>query len=84
MKNLLTLLYLACFAACGWPSVVRVIRRGSSADLSVWREWLLLCGVCAQFAVMRLDGATWHVWLSPINSFLSVGILLVAIYRYRA
>ncbi len=83
MKNGLTALYLSCFAACGWPSVARVIRRGSSADLSVWREWLLLVGVCAQFSVMRLDGAHWQVWLSPLNSFVSVAVLLAAIYRYR-
>lgn len=83
MTNLLTVVYLACFAACGWPSIVRMMRRKSSADLSVWREWLLLVGVVAQLAVMRQTGAAWQVWISPINTFVSVGTALIVIYRYR-
>lgn len=83
MRNALTLFYLACFASCGWPSVVRMIRRKSSADLSIWREVLLLAGVSAQFAVMLLTGANWRVWLSPINTFVSIGTALGVILWYR-
>lgn len=81
--ELLTLIYLACFQACAIPAIVRVFRRGSSADLSLWREWLLLAGVSAQFAVMTLTGASWYVKISPIASGLSVGGLLLAIYWFR-
>lgn len=83
MTLFLTAIYLACFQACGWFAVARVMRRGSSADLSTWREWLLLIGVTAQFCVMILTGASWYVLISPIASGLSVGSLLVCIYRYR-
>lgn len=83
MRNALTLFYLGCFAACGWPSVIRMMRRRSSADLSIWREILLLAGVCAQFAVMVLTGANWRVWLSPINTCVSVATALGAILWYR-
>lgn len=83
MTNLLTAIYLTCFGLCGWPAIARMIRRKSSADLSVWREWLLLVGICAQFVVMVQTGAVWQVLISPVNTFVSVGTALVVIYRYR-
>lgn len=83
MKDALTLLYMACFMACGWPAIARIVRRGSSADLSYWREILLLVGVTAQFAVMMIERVGWHVFISPINTFLSVTCTLVAIWWYR-
>lgn len=83
MKDFLTLLYMACFMSCGWPAIARIIRRGSSADLSYWREILLLVGVCAQFTVMRMEGAGWHITISPVNTFFSVVCTLVAIWWYR-
>lgn len=81
--NLLTFFYLACFAVCGWPSVYRMWQRKSSGDLSIAREVLLLLGVTAQFSVMVLTGAVTQVWLSPINTFVSVSITLAMIVRYR-
>jgi hypothetical protein len=83
MTNLLTAIYMACFAACGWPAIFRMVRRQSSGDLSVWREWLLLVGVCAQFVVMLQTGARWQVLISPVNTFVSVSTALAVIYRYR-
>jgi hypothetical protein len=80
----LTVFYLACFQAAAVPSLVRIVRRRSSADLSVWREWLILAGVVAQFVVMRASGVeSWHVLASPVASGCGLVALLVAIYRYR-
>lgn len=81
--TLLALAYLACFQACAIPSIVRLRRRKTSADLSVWREWLLLVGVSLQFALMRQTGSPWQVWISPVLSFISVSALLGHIYWYR-
>lgn len=75
--------YLACFQACAWPGILRIRRRRSSSDLSVWREWILLAGVAVQLGVMLHDGASWRIWLSPVMSLTSVSILLWHIYRYR-
>lgn len=79
----LTLLYIACFQLCALPSIVRIVRRGSSADLSIWREVTILVGVSAQFAVMRLNGVPLEVWISPVLSGLNVLTLLLVIWRYR-
>ena len=83
MTGLLTVVYLAAFQACAWPGIVRIVRRRSSRDLSIWREVLLLIGVTAQFGVMQLTGARWQVWVSPLCSGVSVLTLLVVILRYR-
>ncbi len=83
MIGLLTLFYLAAFQLCALPAIVRIRRRGTSADLSVWREILLLAGVTGQFAVMVLTGAVWQVWASPLVTAASVGILLVHVWHYR-
>lgn len=83
MKDLLTAVYMACFAACGWPAIYRLYRRKSSADLSYWREVLLLVGVTTQFSVMMIEGVGWHVFISPINTFFSVVCTLIAIWWYR-
>jgi hypothetical protein len=79
----LSIAYLVCFQACAIPSIARIIRRGSSADLSVWREWLLVVGVTCQYMVMTLTGTSWYVRVSPILSLCSVGTLLWSIYRFR-
>lgn len=81
--TLLALFYLACFAASAVPSVVRIRRRGSSDDMSVWREWLVLLGVSVQLSVMVRVGVPWQVWISPVLSFTSVSVLLGHIYWYR-
>lgn len=81
--RLLTVFYLACFCACAVPGIVRIVRRRSSRDCSVWREWLLLAGIAAQFAVMVLTGASVYVWISPLASACSIGTLLLVIYHYR-
>jgi hypothetical protein len=80
----LTVLYLAAFQLCAVPAIVRMRRRKTSADLSVWREALLLVGVTGQFAVMILTAADWRVWLSPLATFVSVGVLYYHIWKYRA
>lgn len=79
----LTVLYLACFQCAALPTVIRVCRRKSSADLSVWREWLILAGVIGQLAVMLLTHAHPAVWISPILSGLGVSAVIVAIQRHR-
>ena len=63
MISLLTIVYLACFQGCAIPSMVRVVRRGSSQDLSIWREVLVLVGVTAQFGVMQLG---WPILSDPV------------------
>lgn len=83
MITVLTAVYLVAFQACAWPSIVRIVRRKSSADLSIWREVLLLIGVSAQFIVMRSTGAEWRVWISPVLSGVSVAAMLLVIGRYR-
>lgn len=79
----LTLFYVLCFQAAAWPSIVRIARRRSSADLSVWREWLVLAGVGAQATVMVKTGAAWAVLVSPLASAVSLVTLLAVIYRHR-
>ncbi len=83
MIGILTVFYLAAFAVCGIPSIVRIRRRKTSADLSYGRELLLLAGVAGQFAVMLLTGAVWQVYVSPLVTAASVGILFWHIWRYR-
>jgi hypothetical protein len=82
--TLLALVYLTCFQLCAVPSIVRIRRRGQSADLSVWREWLLIVGVCVQLVVMRAADVPWQVWISPALSLGSLSVLLAHIYWYRA
>ena len=84
MITLLTVIYLTCFVGCAVPSIVRVVRRRSSEDLSIWREVLLLSGVTVQLSVFVLVGSPWQVWISPVLSAVSVGTLLAVTYRYRA
>jgi hypothetical protein len=81
--TILALFYLTCFAACAVPSIVRIRRRGTSSDLSVWREWLVLLGVSVQLVVMMRAGVPWQVWISPVMSFTSVSVLLGHIYWFR-
>ncbi len=83
MINVLTALYVLCFQLCAVPSISRIIRRRSSADLSIWREVTILVGVTAQFTVMLHTGADWRVLISPLLSGLNVAALLLVIYRYR-
>lgn len=84
MTNLLTVAYLTCFAACTWPGIIRVWRRRSSADLSIWREWLILLGVVLQYGVMHATGAAWQVAVSPILSGVGVLVMLVSIWWWRS
>jgi hypothetical protein len=84
MTTFLTLVYLTCFQTCAWFSIARVWRRRSSSDLSLWREWFLIVGVTAQFAVMWRTGADWRVLISPIASGTSIAALLYVVYRFRS
>ena len=83
MLTLLTIGYLCAFQFCAVPAAYRLIKRRSSADLSTWREWLILAGITLQLGVMLQTGAAWQVVISPILSGVNVSVLLVLIYRYR-
>ena len=83
MISALTVLYLCCFQLCAWPAIVRIVKRGSSKDLSVWREALVITGASAQLVVMAATGADWRVVLSPMATIINVAVLLVVIWRYR-
>lgn len=83
MRTALTIVYLACFQAAAAPAIARVLKRRSSADCSLWREGLLLAGVSAQFAVMRLTGADWRVFISPLASGTSILVLAGVVWYYR-
>ncbi len=83
MIPVLTIAYLACFQACGWFAIARILKRQSSADLSVWREWLLLAGVAIQVVVFASENATWPVLISPIASGISLSTLLAVVYKFR-
>jgi predicted membrane protein len=82
--NALVLFQICCFQACAVPSIARIVRRGSSADLSVWREILIICGACAQLAVMVATRAAWQVKISPVLSLVNIGILLGVIVYFRS
>lgn len=83
MTTALLVVQIACFQLCAIPAVLRIVQRGSSADLSIWREVLLIGGASAQLGVMVLTGAAWQVWLSPVATLINVVILLAVIWRYR-
>lgn len=78
-----TILQITCFQLCGLPSIVRMVRRKSSGDLSIWREVLLLCGIVCQLTAMALAKVHWLIVLSPIASFLSIATVLGLILWYR-
>ena len=83
MINALTLCYVACFQCCAIPATVRIIKRGSSKDLSIWREVLLIVGASLQLIVMAKTGAAWQVILSPIATLINLSVLLVVILWFR-
>jgi hypothetical protein len=83
VNTLLACVYLACFQGCAIPAAIRVIRRGSSADLSIWREVLLLSGASVQLSVMLRSGVPWQVWLSPVATIINVAVLTLVILRFR-
>lgn len=83
MTGILTLGYVLCFQCCAWPALIRMYRRRSSADLSVWREVLLLIGVGCQFAVMWRTDAAWQVLISPVVSAMNLGVVLYGIRHFR-
>lgn len=78
-----TVFYLACFAGSAWPGVFRIIKRGTSDDLSPWREVALLSGIVGQVYVMISTGALWQVWISPLMTAAAVLAMLVVILKYR-
>ncbi len=83
MTIAITVFYVACFQCAGIPSIVRVLRRRSSADLSLWREKLLLMGIAGQLAVMGLTHAAWPLVAGAVASALSIGTLLIVALRHR-
>lgn len=83
MRTALTAVYLGCFQLAAAPAILRVIRRRSSGDLSLWREGLLLCGVSAQFGVMVLSGSPWQVYVSPLASGVGILTLAAVVWWYR-
>lgn len=83
MTTLLAICYLLCFQFCAAPAIVRIVRRKSSADLSIWREVLLVVGASTQLMVMLQTGADWRVIVSPLATIINVAVLVVVIRRYR-
>ena len=81
--DVFTLFYLACFQACAWPQVIRIIRRGTAGDLSLWREALIVAGCLGQIYVMVHTGADWHVFVGPFGTLVSLGILTGVVLKYR-
>lgn len=81
--TLLTLVQIACYQCCAIPSVVRIVRRKSSGDLSVWREALIITGATFQLGATHLAGAPWQLFMSPITSMASVSLMLGVILYYR-
>lgn len=79
----LMVVQIACFQLCAVPTVLRMIRRQSSADLSIWREVLITMGACCQWLLMWLTGADWRVMMSPLASLVSVLLVGALILRYR-
>lgn len=79
----LLVIQLACFQFCGWFGVARIVKQGTSAGCSVWREWTLLVGIACQFAIMLQADSPWQVWISPLASACSIATLLFVIYRFR-
>jgi len=75
--------YVACFQACGWPAVIRIWRRGSSADLSIWREALVISGCLCQLVVMWETNADWRIFMGPFGTLFSVIILTVTVLKFR-
>jgi len=83
MITAIVVFQIACYQVCAVPSIARIVRRRSSADLSIWREVLIICGACAQLSVMFLTGAAWQVKISPILSLANICVLLGVILWYR-
>ena len=74
---------MLCIATCGLPAIYRVWARGSSQDLSLAREALLIAGITAQMGVMVLTDADWRVFLGPLFSLLSISTLTGVVLYYR-
>lgn len=83
MIAILTVAYLACFQIAAIPAVIRIIKRRSSADCSLWREGLVFVGVCIQLAVFLMADASPYVLASPITSGVSIGTLIAVTLRFR-
>lgn len=79
----LTVAYLSCFVVAAAPAIARIVRRRSSADCSLWREWFVLAGVAIQLAVFVAERASWPVLISPIASGVSIGTLIAVTLRFR-
>lgn len=83
MIALLTVAYLACFTLSAAPGIVRVIRRRSSSDLSLWHLGLVFAGICLQTIVFVSENASPYVLASPITSGISIGTLIAVSLRFR-
>ena len=79
----LTVAYLACFTVSAVPGIARVIRRRSSADVSLWHLGLVFTGIVLQLVVFTSEQATWPVLASPITSGVSIGTLIAVTLRFR-
>lgn len=83
MIGLFTLCQIICFQLCAVPGMVRIYRRKSSQDLSIWREILILVGVSFQIGAYLAAGVPWTIFAGPITSAVSVGAMLGIILYYR-
>lgn len=79
----LTVLQVFCFQIAAIPGVVRIVRRQRSADLSMWREILLLVGVGFQVGAFFVAAAAWPLYLSPVTTAIGASALLWVIRKYR-
>jgi len=80
---LCTIIQIACYQLCALPSIVRIVKRKSSGDLSIWREVLILCGAGFQMTAMALAHVKPIIFASPITSVVSVTTVLIIILKYR-
>lgn len=79
----LALLYVALFQCAAIPQIIRIIKRRSSGDCSLWREGFVLAGVLVQLAVFLKANVGPEVLISPIASGVSIGTLICVTLRFR-
>jgi hypothetical protein len=83
LAAILTAVQIFCYQACAVPGIMRIVKRKSSEDLSIWREILILIGASFQMGAMYLTNTNPLIFASPITSMLSVGMMLGVILYYR-
>lgn len=80
---ILTICQITCYQLCVVPGMIRIIKRRSSEDLSIWREILILSGATFQLMVFYMANAAPVLYASPVTSTASVTLMLLTILWYR-